>query len=62
MATATRPKQKQHGGVRGVIESRTSEWDVGLPNQRFVALQVPLWKLLLDRYFRMEMSGWERLP
>ncbi|MEA2420924.1 MAG: hypothetical protein QOF55_23 [Thermoleophilaceae bacterium] len=66
MATATRQKAKakakQHGGVRGVIESRTSEWSVDLPNQRFVALQAPLWNVLLDRYFRMEMRGWENLP
>jgi len=25
-------------------------------------LQAPIWNLLEDRYFRMEMSGWERLP
>ena len=51
-----------HGGVRGLIEKRTSEWSVGLPNQTFIGVQTPFWNVLLDRYFRMEMSGWERLP
>jgi 1-acyl-sn-glycerol-3-phosphate acyltransferase len=55
-------KPKQHGGVRGVIDARTSDWSVGLPNHRFMALQAPFWNLLLDRYFRMEMRGWDRLP
>jgi 1-acyl-sn-glycerol-3-phosphate acyltransferase len=55
-------KPKQHGGVRGVIDARTSDWSVGLPNHRFIALQAPFWNVLLDRYFRMEMQGWERLP
>ena len=25
-------------------------------------LQRPLWSLLCDHYFRLEVSGWERLP
>jgi 1-acyl-sn-glycerol-3-phosphate acyltransferase len=62
MATATKQGGKQHGGVRGVIEERTSDWSVGLPNPRFIALQAPFWNFLLDRYFRMELNGWERLP
>jgi 1-acyl-sn-glycerol-3-phosphate acyltransferase len=61
-STATKPKPKEHGGVRGVIDARTSDWSVGLPNPRFIGLQSPLWNVLLDRYFRMEMDGWERLP
>jgi 1-acyl-sn-glycerol-3-phosphate acyltransferase len=61
-ATKPKPKPKQHGGVRGVIDARTSDWSVGLPNHRFIALQAPFWNVLLDRYFRMEMQGWDRLP
>lgn len=48
--------------MRGVIDARTSDWSVGLPNHRFIGLQSPFWNVLLDRYFRMEMDGWERLP
>jgi 1-acyl-sn-glycerol-3-phosphate acyltransferase len=64
MATNTNRNASEngHGGVRGIIDKRTSEWSVGLPNQTFVGLQTPFWNVLLDRYFRMEMSGWERLP
>src|SRR3954462_3985748 len=62
MATVTKPHEKVVEGLRGVLDSRTEDWDVGLPNQRFVSVQMPFWKLVLDRSFRMEMEGWERLP
>jgi 1-acyl-sn-glycerol-3-phosphate acyltransferase len=55
-------KSNGHGGVRGVLENRTSDWSVGLPDQRFVGVQAPFWNFLLDRYFRMEVGGWDRLP
>jgi 1-acyl-sn-glycerol-3-phosphate acyltransferase len=29
---------------------------------RLMMLQRPLWSLLCDHYFRLEVSGWERLP
>jgi hypothetical protein len=29
---------------------------------RLMMLQRPLWSLVCDRYFRLEVSGWERLP
>jgi 1-acyl-sn-glycerol-3-phosphate acyltransferase len=62
MAAGANAQSNGHGGVRGLIEKRTSDWSVGLPNQTLVGIQAPFWSLLLDRYFRMEMKGWERLP
>ncbi|GAC1527653.1 MAG: 1-acyl-sn-glycerol-3-phosphate acyltransferase [Thermoleophilaceae bacterium] len=56
------PGRSQHGGVRGIIERRTGAWSVEPADERFVALQAPFWNFLLDRYFRMEMAGWHRLP
>jgi hypothetical protein len=32
------------------------------PDARLMMLQRPLWSLLCDHYFRLEVSGWERLP
>lgn len=33
------------------------------PNQRFMELvQNPVWDFLCDRYFRLEIEGWERIP
>jgi 1-acyl-sn-glycerol-3-phosphate acyltransferase len=32
------------------------------PDERFIRAQQPLWNLLLDHYFRMEVRGWHRLP
>jgi 1-acyl-sn-glycerol-3-phosphate acyltransferase len=50
------------GGIRGLIDDRTSDTSVPQPNQRFIDLQQPVWNLLVDRYFRMEIDGWDRLP
>jgi 1-acyl-sn-glycerol-3-phosphate acyltransferase len=62
MAAGADGRGNGHGGIRGVIESRTSEWSVGLPNPMLVGIQGPFWSFLLDRYFRTETSGWDRLP
>jgi 1-acyl-sn-glycerol-3-phosphate acyltransferase len=52
----------EHGGIRGLIDDRTSDWSVAAPNKRFIDFQQPVWNLLVDRYFRMEVDGWDRLP
>ena len=49
-------------GIPKLIAARSSAWSVDGPNHRFMQLQAPLWNLLEDAYFRLEMSGWERLP
>lgn len=61
MATAT----TTNGKVEHFDRSRLLDADtVELPelDERFIELQQPFWNLLLDRYFRYEISGWERLP
>jgi 1-acyl-sn-glycerol-3-phosphate acyltransferase len=50
------------GGVSGVVARRAANWSVRGPNERLMRAQAPLWNLLMDRYFRMEMDGWDRLP
>jgi 1-acyl-sn-glycerol-3-phosphate acyltransferase len=47
--------------LREAIEERTSP-EPRLPDHGFIHLQQPFWNLLLDRYFRHEARGWNRLP
>ena len=49
-------------GVAGWIAKRSSQWNLSGPDERLMRVQSPLWNLLMDRYFRMEMDGWDRLP
>jgi 1-acyl-sn-glycerol-3-phosphate acyltransferase len=44
-----------------LIEERKSAELKG-PNFGFLRSQAPLWNFLVDRWFRHEISGWERLP
>jgi 1-acyl-sn-glycerol-3-phosphate acyltransferase len=32
------------------------------PDERLKRAQQPLWNLVMDKYFRVEMDGWDRLP
>jgi 1-acyl-sn-glycerol-3-phosphate acyltransferase len=61
MATATTTNGKvEHFDRSRLLDAGTVE----LPeiDERFIRLQQPFWNLLLDRYFRYEVTGWERLP
>jgi 1-acyl-sn-glycerol-3-phosphate acyltransferase len=55
----------QAGGLQGFIARRVADatesalWG---PDERLMALQGPVWKLLADRYFRVETGGWDLLP
>jgi 1-acyl-sn-glycerol-3-phosphate acyltransferase len=47
--------------VREVIAERTRP-EPQLPDNDFIRFQAPLWNLAIDRYFRLEVRGWKRLP
>src|SRR4051812_44714097 len=47
--------------IRDALEERKSSTP-NLPNAGFVRLQQPFWNFLLDRWFRLEVRGWSRLP
>lgn len=49
-------------GLPGLIARRSNEISLAGPDETFMRLSGPFWDLLLDRYFRLESSGWERLP
>jgi 1-acyl-sn-glycerol-3-phosphate acyltransferase len=45
-----------------LLRRRLDDWSVEPPNQTLAVLQRPIWNLLCDYYFRLEVDGWERLP
>lgn len=62
-STSTEPRGK--GGIEGLIGRRVAtatEHALDGPNQRFMRAQKPVWDALCKFYFRLELSGWERLP
>ena len=52
---------EEPGGIRGVIARRTKNWSLSR-DESFMRFQKPVWDVLLDYYFRMEVTGWDRLP
>jgi 1-acyl-sn-glycerol-3-phosphate acyltransferase len=53
------------GRLQGLIAKRlTAATEAALngPNQTLMNAQKPVWKAICDYYFRLEISGWERLP
>jgi 1-acyl-sn-glycerol-3-phosphate acyltransferase len=59
----TEPRAK--GGIEGLIGRRVAdatEHALDGPNQGLMRAQKPVWDALCKYYFRLETSGWERLP
>jgi len=53
------------GGIQGLIAKRVAtatEHALEGPNQRLLLAQRPVWEVLCKYYFRLETSGWSRLP
>ncbi len=53
------------GGIEGLIGRRVAaatEHALDGPNQTVMRVQKPVWDVLCKYYFRLETSGWERLP
>lgn len=48
--------------LRALLRRRLDGWSVTGPSPALARLQQPLWDLLCDRYFRLEVDGWDRLP
>lgn len=61
----TRGADHAPGGIQGVIAKRVAaatEHALDGPNQRLMRAQKPVWDALCKYYFRLEMTGWQRLP
>ena len=55
-------KNNQTNGVKELLNSRTEKWSVDGPNVDMMKRHSGVWDFILDRYFRVEMTGWEHLP
>ena len=58
-------KRPAKGGIEGLIGRRVAaatEHALDGPNQRLMRAQKPVWDAICKYYFRLETSGWERLP
>ena len=58
-------KRRSKGGIEGLIGKRVAaatEHALEGPNQTLMRAQKPVWDALCKYYFRLETSGWERLP
>jgi 1-acyl-sn-glycerol-3-phosphate acyltransferase len=64
--TAARTVERQSaGGIQGLIAKRVAtatEHALEGPNQKLLLAQRPVWEALCKYYFRLETSGWDRLP
>jgi 1-acyl-sn-glycerol-3-phosphate acyltransferase len=58
------PRQSE-SGIQGLIAKRVAaatEHALEGPNQQLLRAQRPVWDALCKHYFRLETSGWDRLP
>src|SRR5450432_1551647 len=65
VAEAGSAKRQSKGWIEGLIAKRVAtatEHALEGPNQRLMRAQKPVWDALCKYYFRLETSGWERLP
>src|SRR6266516_3287883 len=65
VAEAKSAKRQPKGGIQGLIGKRVAaatEHALEGPNQKLMRAQKPVWDALCKYYFRLEISGWERLP
>ena len=63
--TAESAERRSKGGIQGLIGARVATaTDHALegPNQKLLRAQKPVWDALCKYYFRLETSGWSRLP
>jgi 1-acyl-sn-glycerol-3-phosphate acyltransferase len=57
-----RERHEQQSGAAAIVAKRAGQWDLSGPDWEFMERQKYLWNPLMDYWFRMEVSGWERIP
>lgn len=55
-------KDERANGISRIISRRTEKWSIAGQDPDVAYKQSAIWDFLLDHYFRVEMTGWERLP
>jgi 1-acyl-sn-glycerol-3-phosphate acyltransferase len=65
LASSAHGQRKSPGGIQGLIGKRVAaatEHALDGPNQKLLRAQKPVWDALCRYYFRLEITGWDRLP
>src|SRR5215216_3384992 len=55
-------RRSRESGVTGWVADRAGDWSLDEQDWDFIERQKYFWNPLLDYWFRMEVSGWERIP
>src|SRR3954469_12963469 len=59
---AANSRRANESGLTGFVADRAGQWTLDDRDWEFIERQKYFWNPLLDYWFRMEVSGWERLP
>jgi len=54
-------RRARESGVTGWVADRAGDWDLEERDWEFIERQKYFWNPLLDYWFRMEVSGWDRI-
>src|SRR4051794_28600761 len=55
-------RREKASGAAGWVADRAGDWSLDAQDLRFMELQKFLWNPLIEYWFRMEVSGWEKIP
>jgi 1-acyl-sn-glycerol-3-phosphate acyltransferase len=55
-------RRDRESGVTGWVADRAGDWRLDARDWTFIERQKYFWNPLLDYWFRMEVSGWDRIP
>jgi 1-acyl-sn-glycerol-3-phosphate acyltransferase len=55
-------RRDRESGVPGWVADRAGDWSLDERDWTFIERQKYFWNPLLDYWFRMEVSGWDRIP
>jgi len=55
-------RRDRESGVPGWVADRAGDWRLDERDWTFIERQKYFWNPLLDYWFRMEVSGWDRIP
>jgi len=55
-------RRDRESGLTGWVTDRAGDWSLDERDWTFIERQKYFWNPLLDYWFRMEVSGWDRIP
>jgi 1-acyl-sn-glycerol-3-phosphate acyltransferase len=55
-------RRSRQSGLEGWVADRAGEWTLDGPDWSFIDRQKYFWNPLIDYWFRMEVTGWDKIP